>query len=61
MPVAYGLPLGHAKHLAALPLGVKWMLDTKLRRSRSTSLLSANRLLLSVDEEAGHDADDLGA
>ena len=27
MPVFYGLPLGHGKHLAALPLGVRCTLD----------------------------------
>jgi muramoyltetrapeptide carboxypeptidase len=27
VPVIYGLPLGHAKHLAALPLGVACTLD----------------------------------
>jgi muramoyltetrapeptide carboxypeptidase len=27
VPVVYGFPLGHAKHLAALPLGVTCTLD----------------------------------
>lgn len=31
VPVIYGLPLGHAKHLAALPLGVPCTLDADAR------------------------------
>ena len=31
VPVLYGLPLGHAKHLAALPLGVTCTLDADAR------------------------------
>lgn len=31
VPVIYGLPLGHAKHLAALPLGVTCTLDADAR------------------------------
>jgi muramoyltetrapeptide carboxypeptidase len=31
VPVLYGLPLGHGKHLAALPLGVRYTLDADLR------------------------------
>jgi muramoyltetrapeptide carboxypeptidase len=31
VPVLYGLPLGHGKHLAALPLGVRCTLDADLR------------------------------
>jgi muramoyltetrapeptide carboxypeptidase len=31
VPVLYKLPLGHGKHLAALPLGVRCMLDADLR------------------------------
>ena len=31
VPVIYGLPLGHAKHLAALPLGVMCTLDADAR------------------------------
>jgi muramoyltetrapeptide carboxypeptidase len=27
VPVLYGLPLGHVKHLAALPLGAQCTLD----------------------------------
>src|SRR3712207_9550535 len=33
VPVVYGLPLGHGKHLAALPLGVTATLDADARRS----------------------------
>jgi muramoyltetrapeptide carboxypeptidase len=40
VPVLYGLPLGHAKHLAALPLGVGGTLDAEARRG-------------TVDEPAG--------
>ena len=32
VPVLYGLPLGHAKHLAALPLGVTCTLDAEAKR-----------------------------
>ena len=32
VPVLYGLPLGHGKHLAALPLGVTCTLDADARR-----------------------------
>lgn len=39
VPVLYGLPLGHAKHLAALPLGV-------------TCTLEAEAKTLTVDEPA---------
>jgi len=39
VPVLYGLPLGHGKHLAALPLGVRYTLDAGART-------------LSVDEPA---------
>lgn len=31
VPVLYGLPLGHGKHLAALPLGVRYTLDADRR------------------------------
>ncbi len=31
VPVLYGLPLGHGKHLAALPLGVRCTLDADAR------------------------------
>ena len=31
VPVLYGLPLGHGKHLAALPLGVTCTLDADAR------------------------------
>jgi muramoyltetrapeptide carboxypeptidase len=31
VPVLYGLPLGHGKHLAALPLGVSCTLDADAR------------------------------
>ena len=31
VPVLYGLPLGHGKHLAALPLGVRYTLDADAR------------------------------
>ena len=31
VPVLYGLPLGHGKHLAALPLGVVYTLDADAR------------------------------
>ena len=31
MPVLYRLPLGHGKHLAALPLGVRYTLDADSR------------------------------
>ncbi|HSI96868.1 MAG TPA: hypothetical protein VK926_00765 [Gaiellaceae bacterium] len=31
MPVIYGPPLGHAKHLAALPLGVTCTFDADAR------------------------------
>jgi muramoyltetrapeptide carboxypeptidase len=31
VPVLYGLPLGHAKHLAALPLGVTCTLDAEAK------------------------------
>lgn len=41
VPVLYGLPLGHAKHLAALPLGV-------------TCTLDADAGSLTVDEPALH-------
>jgi muramoyltetrapeptide carboxypeptidase len=39
VPVLYGFPLGHAKHLAALPLGV-------------TATLDADRRTLTIDEPA---------
>ena len=39
VPVIYGLPLGHTKHLAALPLGV-------------TCTLDADAKTLTVDEPA---------
>jgi len=32
VPVLYRLPLGHGKHLAALPLGVRYTLDADSRR-----------------------------
>jgi len=31
VPVLYKLPLGHGKHLAALPLGVRYTLDADSR------------------------------
>jgi muramoyltetrapeptide carboxypeptidase len=31
VPVLYRLPLGHGKHLAALPLGVRYTLDADSR------------------------------
>ena len=31
VPVIYKLPLGHGKHLASLPLGVRCTLDADLR------------------------------
>ena len=31
VPVIYGQPLGHGKHLAALPLGVRYTLDADSR------------------------------
>jgi len=31
IPAIYGLPLGHTKHLAALPLGVACTLDADAR------------------------------
>ena len=31
VPCVYGLPLGHGKHLAALPLGVRYTLDADSR------------------------------
>jgi len=32
VPVLYRLPLGHGKHIAALPLGVRYTLDADSRR-----------------------------
>jgi len=31
VPVLYGLPLGHGKHLASIPLGVRCTLDADAR------------------------------
>jgi muramoyltetrapeptide carboxypeptidase len=31
VPVLYGLPLGHGKHLASIPLGVRYTLDADRR------------------------------
>jgi muramoyltetrapeptide carboxypeptidase len=32
VPVLYGLPLGHGKHLASIPLGVRYTLDADRRK-----------------------------
>ena len=51
VPVLYKLPLGHGKHLAALPLGVRCTLDADAERSRSTSRRSDREVIKEGDDE----------
>jgi muramoyltetrapeptide carboxypeptidase LdcA involved in peptidoglycan recycling len=48
VPALYKLPLGHGKHLAAIPLGIRYTLDADRRT------LTAKQPTFRLEPEPGH-------